>query len=191
MPAVATVTIGGKRIALEALTGDVVDTQRSPATGTDTERDRWARFSPAWHYREFAVRTAGGREWRVELERVTPVSRGQRVTLLRGIVGTKESNWLAIFNHTTGRLAYVAQTRNDLAGPAFYNLLTIVAVFVAVFGLFSVAGAFGESSLVALFWLLASAAYFVWVFQRRKKLTGAVEEAVKRLRAQPVDAAAS
>jgi hypothetical protein len=191
MAAVGVVSIGGRRITLDALTGEVVDPPRSAHVqkSAECERDTWTWI---WHYNTFHVRTPGGKDWPVEIEeRVAAVSKGQRVTLVRGIVGKKESNWLAVFNHTTDRLGYVAQTRNDLAGPLFYNLLMIVAVFVGVFALFSLAGAFGESSIIALFGLIASGAYFVWVFHRRRKLSEAVEDAVKRLGTQPRDAAAS
>jgi hypothetical protein len=130
------------------------------------------------HYNKFVLANGHGQHAIEVSERVISISRGQKVTGFWGVVRGKDSDWLALFNHDTGKWAWFRPTRDTLAGPPLNQLLIIIAVFAGVFGVFSLFG-----SPVAAIPLLAIAGVIFWrVQKRRKALMGAVTTALTTVR---------
>ena len=157
MASVGSVRIGTKHIDIQAFTGEVMDTSRD---------------------NKFVLANGRGQHAIEVSERVMSISRGQKVTGFWGVVRGRDSDWLALFNHDTGKWAWFRPTRDKLAGPPLNQLLIIIAVFAGVFGVFSLFG-----SPVAAISFLAMSGAIVWrVQQRRKTLMGAVTTALTTVR---------
>lgn len=181
MPAVGSVSIGGKQIDLHAFTGDVVEVSRRSDTETTYEQGQPTK-STTWHYIKFLVRAPDGTTQQAEVDtRQATVAKGEQVTLFWGIVGKKESNYLAVYNHSSHKLGVVWDTRNDLAGPAILRSQIVLTVLVLVF-LLAFIGTSGLGSVVVL-GLMGGLWYYV--HQRRQTLIKAVEAAIPGLKVQP------
>ena len=180
MAAANSVTIGSTRVDLVTFTGDVISSELTEYTSSQRVtrsdgRTGWQYTTTYWT--RFRVRGEGGKEWTLELLRkVVTVSVGQQVTLFWGVVGGKESDWLAVYNHATEHLGFVPATTNTLAGPYLYQVLLFgcgVMQFFTVFGLM-------RGDLLAWVMFLAFCAPWVWVFRRRETLKDAVRHAIPR-----------
>lgn len=177
MASVGNVRIGSKNIDIQAFTGEVMDTAHTTYVQTVQNQNGFSNTSTS-HYNKFLLAN-GSAQHSIEVsERVIGISRGQRVTGFWGIVRGKESNWLALFNHDTGKWAWFTPTRNKLAGPPMNQLLIIVAVFAGVFGVMALFGA----SPAAIVLLPLSGLIFWRVQRRRKALMSAVNSALTTVR---------
>src|SRR5262245_55260095 len=118
MAVVSHVTIGSKKIDLEAFTGAVVQSRVLEHTTHDTDQygRQWRRSTSYWS--NFRVRNADGKEQSVEVwQSIADVSDGQHVTLFWGVKNEKATNWLAVYNHATDVLGFVPGPLHKLAGP--------------------------------------------------------------------------
>jgi hypothetical protein len=177
MASVGSVRIGTRNIDIRAFTGEVRDTAHTTYVNTTTNQNGYGNTTTS-HYNKFVLANGTGRHAIEVSERVIGISRGQKVTGFWGVVRGKDSDWLALFNHDTGKWAWFRPTRDKLAGPPLNQLLIIVAVFTGVFGVFSLFG-----SPVAALPLLAISGLIFWrVQKRRKALMGAVTTALTTVR---------
>lgn len=177
MASVGSVRIGTKNIDIQAFTGEVMDTAPTTYVNTTTNQNGYSSTSTS-HYNKFVLAN-GSNQHAIEVsERVISISRGQKVTGFWGVVRGKDSDWLALFNHDTGKWAWFRPTRDKLAGPPLNQLLIIIAVFAGVFGVFSVFG----SPVAAIPFLAISGVIFWRVQKRRKALMGAVTTALTTVR---------
>jgi hypothetical protein len=181
MASVGNVCIGSKNIDIQAFTGKVMDTAASTYVNTATNQNG-DRTTSTTHYNKFLLSNRSGQHSIEVSERVISISRGQQVTGFWGVVRGRDSDWLALFNHDTGKWAWFTPARNQLAGPPLNQLLIFVAVFAGVFGVMSVLGAFGSPGPATFFWLVFSALVFWQVQKRRKALTTAVATALITVR---------
>ena len=173
MASVGSVRIGSKNIDIQAFTGEVKDTAHTTYVETVRNQNGLSSTSTS-HYNKFLLAN-GASQHSIEVsERVISISRGQKVTGFWGVVRGKESNWLALFNHDTGKWAWFTPTRNKLAGPPMNQLLIVVAVFAGVFGVMALFGA----SPAAIVLLPLSGLIFWRVQRRRKALMHAVTTAL-------------
>jgi hypothetical protein len=189
MPVVTSVTVGSKKIDLEAFTGIVVESEMTTytreSTQTRSDGSHYRQYSTSY-WNKFRVQGAGGKEWSLEVLRtVASVTKGDQVTLFWGVVSGKESDWLSVYNHSTEHLGFVPQTTAKLAGPPLYTVMLFgcgVIQFFALFGMF-------QWSLSAWFAFLLFSVPWAWVFQRRATLKKAVRDAIPRPgQAQPLTA---
>jgi hypothetical protein len=177
MASVGSVRIGTRNIDIQAFTGEVMDTAHTTYVNTTTNQNGYSNTTTS-HYNKFVLANGNGQHAIEVSERVISISRGQKVTGFWGVVRGKDSDWLALFNHDTGKWAWFRPTRDTLAGPPLNQLLIIIAVFAGVFGVFSLFG-----SPVAAIPLLAIAGVIFWrVQKRRKALMGAVTTALTTVR---------
>ena len=181
MASVGSVRIGSKNIEIQAFTGEVMDTAHTTYVETVRNQNGVSSTSTS-HYNKFMLANGNGQHAIEVSERVISIARGQRVTGFWGVVRGKESDWLALFNHTTGKLAWFTPTRNKLAGPPMNQFLIIVAVFAGVFSVMSLFGAFGSPGPATFIWLAISALIFWRVQKRRKALMHAVNTALTAVR---------
>jgi hypothetical protein len=177
MTAVGSVRIGSKSIDIQAFTGEVTDTAHSTYVNTTTNQNGHSTTSTS-HYNKFLLSNGAGQHAIEVSERVISISRGQKVTGFWGVVRGKDSDWLALFNHDTGKWAWFRPTRDKLAGPPMNQLLIIVAVFAGVFGV----GALFSGSPASVFLIAISALIFWRVQRRRKALMHAVTTALTTVR---------
>jgi hypothetical protein len=177
MASVGNVRIGTKNIDIQAFTGQVVDTAHSTYVNTTTNQNGYSSTSTS-HYNKFLLANDNGQHSIEVSERVINIARGQKVTGFWGVVRGKDSDWLALFNHDTGKWAWFRPTRDKLAGPPLNQLLIIVAVFVGVFGVFALFG----SPVAAIIPLGISGLIFWRVQRRRKALMSAVTSALTTVR---------
>ena len=173
MATVGSVRIGSKNIDIQAFTGDVMDTAHTTYVNTTTNQGGVTSTSTS-HYNKFLLSNGSGQHAIEVSERVISISRGQKVTGFWGVVRGKDSDWLALFNHDTGKWAWFTPTRNKLAGPPMNQLLIVVAVFAGVFGVMALLGA----SPAAIVLLPLSGLIFWRVQRRRKALMSAVTTAL-------------
>lgn len=177
MASVGNVRIGSKNIDIQAFTGEVMDTAHSTYVNTTTNQNGYSTTSTS-HYNKFLLTNGNGQHSIEVSEKVISISRGQKVTGFWGVVRGKDSDWLALFNHDTGKWAWFRPTRDKLAGPPLNQLLIIVAVFAGVFG---VGTLFGGSPAAIL--LLGISGLIFWrVQKRRKALMHAVTTALTTVR---------
>jgi hypothetical protein len=162
MGSVGNVRIGSRNIDIQAFTGEV-----NGYSTTSTS-----------HYNKFLLANGNGQHSIEVSEKVISISRGQKVTGFWGVVRGKDSDWLALFNHDTGKWAWFRPTRDKLAGPPLNQLLIIVAVFAGVFGVGTLFG----GSPAAIFLLGISGLIFWRVQKRRKTLMHAVTTALTTVR---------
>jgi hypothetical protein len=177
MASVGNVRIGSKNIDIQAFTGEVMDTAHSTYVNTTTNQNGYSTTSTS-HYNKFMLSNTSGSHSIEVSERVISVSRGQKVTGFWGVVRGKDSDWLALFNHDTGKWAWFRPTRDKLAGPPMNQLLVVVAVFAGVFGVMALFGA----SPAAIVLLPLSGLIFWRVQRRRKALMSAVTTALTTVR---------
>jgi hypothetical protein len=177
MASVGNVRIGSKNIDIQAFTGEVTDTAHSTYVNTTTNQNGYSTTSTS-HYNKFLLSNGSGSHSIEVSERVIDISKGQKVTGFWGVVRGKDSDWLALFNHDTGKWAWFRPTRDRLAGPPMNQLLIIIAVFAGVFGVFSLFG----SPLGAIPLLAISGLIFWRVQKRRKALMSAVTGALQTVR---------
>ena len=177
MASVGSVRIGTKSIDIQAFTGEVMDTAHSTYVNTTTNQNGYSNTTTS-HYNKFVLANGNGQHAIEVSERVISISRGQKVTGFWGVVRGKDSDWLALFNHDTGKWAWFRPTRDKLAGPPLNQLLIIVAVFAGVFGVFALFG----SPVAAIPFLGISGLIFWRVQKRRKALMGAVTSALTTVR---------
>lgn len=181
MKAVGSVSIGGKQIDIHAFTGEVGDVSRRSETETTYERGETTK-SHTWNYIKFLVQAPDGTTQQAEVDtRQATVAKGEQVTLFWGIVGKKQSDYLAVYNHSSDKLGVVWNTRNDLAGPAILRSQIVLTVLVLVF-LVAFIGTSGLGSFVVLGLVVA---LWFYVHRRRQTLIKAVEAAIPGLKAQP------
>jgi hypothetical protein len=130
------------------------------------------------------VRGAEGKEWELEVLRtVVTVTRGDQVTLFWGVANGKESNWLAVYNHATEHLGFIAATLNKLAGPPLWAVMLSFCGVIQFFALFGLV----QGSLSAWISFLLFCGPWAWVFQRRGAIKQAIRDAIPRLsQAQPL-----
>ena len=177
MASVGNVRIGSKNIEIQAFTGEVTDTAHSTYVNTTTNQNGYSSTSTS-HYNKFLLSNGNGQHSIEVSERVINISRGQKVTGFWGVVRGKDSDWLALFNHDTGKWAWFRPTRDKLAGPPLNQVLIIVAVFAGVFG---VGTLFGGSPAAII--LLGLSGLIFWRVQRRRKaLMNAVTTALTTVR---------
>lgn len=181
MASVGNVRIGAKNIDIQAFTGEVMDTAHTTYVNTTTNQNGQSNTTTS-HYNKFLLSNGSGQHAIEVSERVIRISRGQKVTGFWGIVRGKDSDWLALFNHDTGKWAWFTPTRNKLAGPPMNQFLMIVAVFASVFSVFSLLGAFGSPGPGTFIWLVLSVFIFWFVQRRRKALMTAVNTALTTVR---------
>jgi hypothetical protein len=141
MASVGNVRIGSRNIDIQAFTGQVT-----------SRADRFLLSNGNGHHAIEVSTDAIG------------MSSGQKVTGFWGVVRGADSDWLALFNHDTGKWAWFTRTRNRLAGPPLNRLLVVVAVFAAVAGVVALFGS--PAPGVAL---IAVSALVVWRVRRRRK----------------------
>jgi hypothetical protein len=177
MASVGNVRIGSKNIDIQAFTGEVMDTAHSTYVNTTTNQNGVTSTSTQ-HYNKFLLSNGSGQHAIEVSERVISISKGQRVTGFWGVVRGKDSDWLALFNHDTGKWAWFRPTRDKLAGPPLNQLLIIIAVFVGVFGVFALFG----SPAAAIIPLAISGLIFWRVQKRRNALMSAVTSALTTVR---------
>lgn len=181
MAAVGSVSIGSKKIDLHASTGVVISSTQSSVekiTRDDLGRVlKWRR----WNYNKFVVRAPDGstREAEVDTRQAT-VTEGEQVTLFWGVVGTKESDYLAVYKHASDKLGVVWETRNQLATPAILRSQVVLAILFLVFIVAFVA----TSGLMSYIVLGLVGALWYWLYRRRQTLIKAVEAAVPAVKAQ-------
>ena len=177
MASVGSVRIGSKNIEIRAFTGEVMDTAHTTYVNTSTNQNGVTSTSTS-HWNKFLLASGTGQHEIEVSERVISISRGQKVTGFWGVVRGKESNWLALFNHDTGKWAWFRPTRDKLAGPPLNQLLVIIAVFAGVFGVFALFGSPGPGIV-----LVAVSGLIFWRVQRRRKaLMNAVTIALTTVR---------
>jgi hypothetical protein len=186
MAVVTSVTIGSKQIDLEAFTGSVVDSQMTSYTREHTQNrpdGGTSRQYSTSYWNKFRVRSAEGKEWSLEVLRtVASVTKGDQVTLFWGVVDTKESDWLAVYNHSTDHLGFVPQTTAALAGPFLHQALLFGCGVIQFFALFGMV----QWSLSAWITFLVLCAPWAWVFSRRASLKKAVRDAIRPGQVQPL-----
>jgi hypothetical protein len=157
---VGNVQIGSRNIDIRAFTGQVVSMS---------------------HDNKFRL-SNGSAQHSIEVnERVIAVARGERVTGFWGVARGKDSDWLALFNHDTGKWAWFRPARDKLAGPPLHRPLLIAAVVAGVCGVFSVLEVFGSPAAGAPL-LAISGMIFWWVQRRRRALMSAVTTALTTVR---------
>ena len=169
-------------IDIEALTGIVIKSEMTtlhtgkaprpvPDGSTITAR------SSTSYWNKFSVSGANGKEWSLEVLRtVASVTKGGQVTLFWGIVGGKDSDWLAVYHHSTEHLGFVPQTTAKLAGPPLYTVMLFGCGVIQFFALFGMV----QWSLSAWFAFLSSPSPWAWVFLGRATLKKAVRDAIPR-----------
>jgi hypothetical protein len=179
MASVGNIRIGSKSIDIQAFTGEVMDTAHTTYVNTTTNQGGHSTTSTS-HYNRFLLSDGSGSHQIEVSERVISISRGQKVTGFWGNVRGKDSDWLALFNHDTGKWAWFRPTRDKLAGPPLNQLLIVIAVFSGVFGVFSLFGSPGAAIV-----LLGISGLIFWRVQRRRKaLMSAVTSALTLVRAE-------
>lgn len=188
MSKLATVNIGSRLIDLHAFTGAVVDQTQASETRTTVHSNNQVT-SRTDHYSHIFVRAPNGEERDLEVANMQiGVRREHTVTLLWGIKKGKERGpYVAVYNHDTKGIHHIRKANNDLAGPFGYNLLLVVAVFVAVFGLFGVLG----GNVAAAIPLLLGGGSIYWVYGRQKKLMAEVAAAAKGVTPRTASATAT
>jgi hypothetical protein len=181
MRSVGNVRIGSKSIDIQAFTGEVMDTAHTTYVETVRNQNGVSSTSTS-HWNKFLLANGSGQHSIEVSERVIHVSSGQTVTGFWGVVRGKDSDWLALFNHDTGKWGWFMPTRNTLAGPPMNQLLIIVAVFAGVFSVMSLFGAFGSPGPATFIWLAIAALIFWRIQRRRKALMNAVTTALSTVR---------
>ncbi len=181
MAAVGGVSIGSKKIDLHAFTGEVVSSTRSSVKETTRDEDghvvKWRR----WNYNKFVVRAPDGSTRGAEVDtRQATVTEGEQVTLFWGVVGTKESDYLAVYKRSSDKLGVVWETRNQLATPAILRSQVVLAILFLVFMVAFIA----TSGLMSYIVLGLVGALWYWLYRRRQTLIQAVEAAVPGVKAQ-------
>lgn len=182
MAAAGSVSIGSKKIDLQAFTGEVISSSRSSDTETTRDEDGHVVKHRRWNYNKFVVRAPDGMTRGTEVDtRQATVTEGEQVTLFWGVVGNRESDYLAVYKHGSGELGVVWDTRNDLAGPAILRSQIVLTVLVVVWLIAFIA----TSGVVS--WVVLGLLVALWYFvhSRRQKLIQAVKAAIPAIRAQP------
>jgi hypothetical protein len=177
MASVGSVRIGTKNIDIQAFTGEVMNTAHTTCVNTATNQNGYSNTTTS-RYNKFVLANGNGRHAIEVSEHAIGISRGHKVTGFWGVVRGKDSDWLALFNHDTGKWAWFRPTRDKLAGPPLNQLLIVIAVVAGVFGAFSLFG----SPVGAIPFLGISGLIFWRVQTRRKALMGAVTSAVTTVR---------
>ncbi len=181
MAAAGSVNIGSKKIDLHAFTGEVISSSQSSDSETSFDETGSVVKSRRWKYNKFVVRATDGSTRGAEVDtRQATVTVGEQVTLFWGVVGTKESDYLAVYKHASGTLGVVWDTRNDLAGPAILRSQIVLTILVALFLIVFIASS-GRVSYLAL-----GSVVGLWYFlnRRRQTLIRAVEAAIPSVKAQ-------
>lgn len=201
MPAIRTVHVGSRSIDIHCFSGEVMESQKWTTTqisggggggyshnGTGFSSNAPVTSRTTTHDQIF-VRAPGGEERALELSDVhLAVRKGQWLTLIWAIRSGKDQGpYVAILNHNTGSLDYVAKAVNDSCGPMLYNLMIIVGVFAGVGGVFTLLGGSFFTGLV-----LAGGGIggIVWIVRRRKQFKADIAALTAQLKAnhgpQPV-----
>lgn len=173
MSAIGSVQIGSRTVNLYKFTSEVMDSQRSSETQV-TSYNNGQVSSTTHHYNEVFLRAPNGEEISLEIgsSRVS-VRQGNTVTVAWGILGNRERGpYTTVYNHNTKSIGHMAKPINDLAGPPGYNMLIILFVIIGVVSVFNLV------SLMGLLGVGATAGFFYWLLQRRKKLRTAIESAI-------------
>ena len=181
MAAVGSVSIGSKKIDLHAFTGEVISSSRSSDTETTRDEDGHVTKHRRWNYNKFVVRAPDGSTRGTEVDtRQATVTEGEQVTLFWGVVGTKESDYLAVYKHASDKLGVVWETRNQLATPALLRSQIVLAILALVFIVTFVATS-GLGSVIVLGLLVG---LWYWLYRRRQTLIQAVEAAIPGVKAR-------
>ena len=175
MAEISSVGIGMRNVHIHRFAGDVIDSQRSSETSV-TGHGNGQISSYTSHYNQIFLRATDGQEKSVEVASSgVSVRPGNKVTVLWGIVGNDEKGaYTTVHNHDTNQTGHIAKGINDTAGPPFYNMMIILFVIIGVISVFSLfGGGFGSILFIA-----ATAFFFYWLTQRRRKLRSAMEAAI-------------
>jgi len=180
MAAVGSVSIGSKKIDLHALTGEVISSSRSSETETTYEDGRETKHR-RWTYNKFVVRAPDGSTQGTEVDtRQATVTEGEQVTLFGGVVGTKKSDYLAVYKHASDKLGVVWETRNQLATPALLRSQIVLSILALVFiGAFVATSGLGSVIVLGLI-----VGLWYWLYRRRQTLIQAVEAAIPVVKAR-------
>lgn len=192
------VNVGSKSIEIHSFSGEVMESQKWTTTqisggggggyshnGTGFSSSAPVRSHTTTHDQIF-VRAANGEERALELSDVhLAVRKGQWLTLILAIkAGRNEGPYVAILNHNTGSMDWIAKAVNDSCGPMFYNGLIILGVIAGVVGVFSAfSGGFG-SFLNGAFWAGLGIGGILWIVRRRKAFKAEIAELTPQLKAQ-------
>ncbi|MBA4285539.1 MAG: hypothetical protein C0434_08420 [Xanthomonadaceae bacterium] len=192
---IRTVHVGSKAIEIHTFSGEVLESQKWTTTqisggggggyshnGTGFSSSAPVTSRTTTHDQIF-VRAPSGEERALELSDVhLAVRKGQWLTLVLAIkAGKQQGPYVAVYNHNTGALDWVAKAVNDSCGPMLYNLLIVIGVFAGVGGTFALLG--GEF-LSGLFFGGLGIGGILWIVRRRKAFKAEISGLAAQFKAQ-------
>jgi len=180
MSAVGSVTIGSKAIDIHSFTGKVTNSSLSTERETTYENGEMTR-STKYSYNKFFVEAPDGSWQGAELDtRQANPAEGDLLTLFWGVVQGKQSNYLAVYNHSSEKFGTVWETRNVLAGPKWLYNQAVLTTIAILFLIFFIATS-GATSVVVFVMLLG---LWYWMYRRREKLIDAVKATISIVKAE-------
>lgn len=192
---ITTLHVGSRPIEIHTFSGEVLESQKWTTTqisggggggyshnGTGFSSSAPVRSHTTTHDQIF-VRATSGEERALELSDVhLAVRKGQWLTLVLAIrAGKHEGPYVAILNHNTGSMDWVAKAVNDSCGPMFYNLLIVVGVFAGVGGVFAL---LGGTFFTGLLFAGLGIGGILWIVRRRKAFKAGISALTTQLRTQ-------
>lgn len=195
---ITTLHVGSRPIEIHTFSGEVLESQKWTTTqisggggggyshnGTGFSSSAPVRSHTTTHDQIF-VRASSGEERALELSDVhLAVRKGQWLTLVLAVrAGKHEGPYVAVFNHNTGSMDWVAKAVNDSCGPMFYNLLIVLGVIAGVVGVASAfSGGFGNF-ITGAFWGGLGIGGILWIVRRRKAFKAGISALIPQLRTQ-------
>ena len=192
------VNVGSKSIEIHTFSGEVMESQKWTTTqisggggggyshnGTGFSSSAPVTSHTTTHDQIF-VRAASGEERALELSDVhLAVRKGQWLTLFLAVkAGKREGLYVAILNHNTGSMDWVAKAVNDSCGPPLYNLLIILGVIAGVVGVASAfSGGFGNF-ITGAFWAGLGIGGILWIVRRRRAFKAEISALTAQIKAQ-------
>jgi hypothetical protein len=205
MAQISSINLGSRQIAIHSMSGEVMDSQKWTTTEISggggrgvisngsgyIERDEVK--SKTTTHDQIIIRTADGEEESLKVENLNlAVRQGHWVSLIWAIPsGWKEGPFVAVFNHNTGALDFIASAVNKACFPMISSILGVAAFLLALAG---VLVCFTSSLLVGVLLIAPCAGYFLWLRRRRGAFTdqvSALRDQIKASQPPPSVAAAS
>jgi hypothetical protein len=199
MTQITTITVGSRRMAIHSMSGEVMDTRKWTTTEISggggsgvisngsgyIQRDEVK--SKTTTHDQIIIRTADGEEESLKIEDMHLVVRqGHWVALIWAIVdGRKDGPFVAVYNHNTGSLDFIASGVNKACFPMISSVFGVATVFLALIGAFV---CFLSSVVLGLLMIVPCAAYFLWLSKRRdafREQVAALRDQIKASQAAP------
>ncbi len=181
MAPIGTINAGSNVIHLHALSGEVVDQQKSSYTEVGRGNNNNQQHVTTTHYNKIFVRAPDGAEKAIEIvDSGFSARAGSKASIVWGIkAGKEEGPYLAIVNHDTGQVHTIRKPVNDFAGPPMYNMLLIVAAIFCAMGFYSVTTGNLGSAIVRVG---IGCGLIYWIYARQKALLAKVKTAALAMR---------